>query len=293
MAVAGSIDAGSSVQTVMKTTFALYSAAILLSTFAFRAEAGIIAGPITNPANGHDYYLLTPNTWTASEAEAENLGGTLAVINDAAEEDWVFSTFGAYGGTNRNLWIGLRRQWPGGPFAWVTDEKSDYVNWHEGQPDNAGGVENCVHIWARSSDNPNSWNDVSDGHSWSSDNDTPDGVVEVPGKSNEKSLTAREKALIGTWYESGDPDKPCRIVGTGNLLFAINANRNASRIILTPQDLLFASNWKEHAEIVKDKLLWSAGDWWSRNTAEYRTAETSSDKKIQSPSGSVTDETAK
>src|ERR1017187_5437640 len=88
---------------IMKTTIALCGAALVSFAAIFHIRADIIAGPITNPANGHDYYLLTPNTWTASEAEAENLGGTLVVINNAAEEEWVFSKFGAYGGTNRNL----------------------------------------------------------------------------------------------------------------------------------------------------------------------------------------------
>ena len=37
--------------------------------------SGILLGPVTNPANGHSYYLLTQNTWTASEAEAVALGG--------------------------------------------------------------------------------------------------------------------------------------------------------------------------------------------------------------------------
>ncbi len=130
----------------MKIIIASCSAAILLLA-AFQTRASIIAGPITNPANRHDYYLLTPDTWTASEAEAEQLGGTLAIIRNAAEQEWVFSKFGAYGGTNRNLWIGLHRQWQGGPFVWITNEKLDYVNWENGQPDNAGGVENCVEIW--------------------------------------------------------------------------------------------------------------------------------------------------
>jgi len=49
----------------MKTIIASCSAALLLLA-AIQSRAGIIAGPITNPANGHEYYLLTPNTWTAS-----------------------------------------------------------------------------------------------------------------------------------------------------------------------------------------------------------------------------------
>src|SRR5271156_1098945 len=85
-----------------------FSAVILLFTAA-RLPAEIIAGPITNPANGHDYYLLSPNSWTASEAEAESLDGTLAVIKNANEQKWISSTFGAYKGTNHDLWIGLPR----------------------------------------------------------------------------------------------------------------------------------------------------------------------------------------
>jgi len=276
----------------MKATIAVCSAAILLSAVTFRAGAGIITGPITNAANGHDYYLLSPNSWTASEAEAESLGGTLVVINNAAEEDWVFSTFGDYGGTNRNLWIGLHRQGQGGPFAWVTDEKMDYADWHPGQPDNGGGTESCVHIWTRNADHPNSWNDLAD--NWTSGDDTPCGVVEVPGKSKEKSLTEREKSLIGTWYNNGDPDQPCWIAGTDNLLFAIDQNRDASRAIYTTEGLIFSPKWKQYAEIIKDKILWSRGNWWSRKPAEYKSEEISSNGTArQPPSGRMTDKTIK
>ena len=104
----------------MKSTFAICGAAILLSAVTFRAGAEIIAGPITNPANGHDYYLLSLNCWTISETEAESLGGTLAVIDNAGEQEWVYSTFGSYGGVNRGgLWIGLHRTKPGArPNPW-------------------------------------------------------------------------------------------------------------------------------------------------------------------------------
>ena len=45
----------------MKPTTILGSAAIMLFAIAFDADAEIIAGPIKNPANGHQYYLLSPN----------------------------------------------------------------------------------------------------------------------------------------------------------------------------------------------------------------------------------------
>ena len=31
------------------------------------ARAAVLAGPITNAANGHAYYLLSANSWMASE----------------------------------------------------------------------------------------------------------------------------------------------------------------------------------------------------------------------------------
>src|SRR5580698_8044752 len=124
------------------TTFLCLGAAFLSA--ATQTPAAILAGPITNPANSHNYYLLTPDTWANCEAQAEKLGGTLAVIKNAAEQDWTFSTFGNYGGASRGYWIGYRRQWPGGPFAWITDDKADFADWDSGEPNNTGGNENCV-----------------------------------------------------------------------------------------------------------------------------------------------------
>ena len=257
----------------MKTTIAIYGAAIILLTINFTARADIIAGPITNPANGHEYFLLTPDTWAASEAEAEQLGGTLAVIKNAADQEWVFSRFSSYGGTNRNLWIGLRRQWQGGPFAWVTDTKLDYVNWENGQPDNAGGVENCVEIWP--GDHRGAWNDASESQ-------IRYGVVEVPGKSNEKSLTGKEKELIGTWYASGNRDHPCWIAGTDNKLFQIYDGR-AVRLIFTAEGSLFLAN-RIRGELVKDKILWSNGTWWSQKPVAYGKNPKSSDEDTDTKS---------
>jgi hypothetical protein len=255
----------------MKTRIVSCGTTILLLA-SLNARAGIIAGPITNLANGHDYYLLTPATRTASEAEAENLGGTLAIIQNAAEQEWVYSKFGAYGGTDRNLWIGLRRQWPGGPFAWVTGEKLDYVNWENGQPDNAGGVENCVEIWP--GEHRGAWNDASE-------NLIRSGVVEVPGKSNESSLSEKEKALIGTWYASGDREHPCWITGTENKLFQIYDGR-AVRLFYTSEGSLSLSNGI-HGETVKDRILWSNGTWWSRKPVDYPTTEKSDTGKEPQP----------
>jgi hypothetical protein len=211
-------------------------------------------GPINNPDNGHDYYLLTPNTWTAAEAEAEKLGGTLAVIKNAAEEHWIFSTFASQGNANRALWIGLRRTFPGGPFEWVDGEatNSTYLNWCDTQPDNGGGVEDKVEIWTPHE----GWNDARN-------DEQHYGVVEMPQDLRKKTFTKKELSLIGTWYQTGRPDQTCYIARTQNRLFVITYDGRGG-ILIGDASSVTIPCWNMHGEIIEDKILWSNGAWWSR-----------------------------
>ncbi|MCI0621891.1 MAG: hypothetical protein L0387_09510 [Acidobacteria bacterium] len=103
--------------------------AAVLCGLAFSSALGLAAVPTGSPVvyNGHSYYLLTPDTWTASEAEALRLGGHLVTINDAAENQWVFATFhrtGQYG-----LWIGLNDEASEGTFVWSSGEPVTFTDW--------------------------------------------------------------------------------------------------------------------------------------------------------------------
>lgn len=249
----------------MNPKLILVLATAFLVVAATYSHAEIIAGPITNPANGHDYFLLTPDTWSASEAEAEQLGGTLAVIENQAEQDWAYSKFSNYGGTNWGLWLGFYRQSPGGAFRAVTDVRMNYFNWSVGEPSNSGGNENYIQMLYTGK-----WND-------NTDTANPVcGLVEVPGKSDEKALTVQEKSLLGDWYNNGDPNHHCYIVGTENKLFAINENRETSRLIATPEVYLFSPTWKQHVTVQGDKLLWTWGNWWSREPVKFKMAPAAS-----------------
>src|SRR5262249_44295001 len=130
-------------RTPMKTTLIIVT---LLASSATFLNAAILAGPVTNPTNGHKYYLLTEDTWQNSESQAIGLGGHLVTINDQAEQDWVFSTFGTYAGTTRSLWIGLREVGSEGNYEWVSGEPVTYTHWCCNQPDNSGGNESYVHM---------------------------------------------------------------------------------------------------------------------------------------------------
>src|SRR5262249_55077632 len=88
-----------------------------------------------NPANGHGYYLLPESTWVDAEAVAVSLGGHLVTINDDDEQQWVFNTFNAYRGVDRNLWIGLTDKDQEGSFQWVSGEPFVYSHWMPGSPD--------------------------------------------------------------------------------------------------------------------------------------------------------------
>ncbi len=110
-------------------------------------HGGVVAGPTTNPANGHTYYLLSPADWDESEAEAVSLGGHLVTLSDAAEQDWVYGTFGSVGGVPRALWIGLTDPSQTGAWSWISGERLAYRHWAPGEPNNFGGDEDGVHLW--------------------------------------------------------------------------------------------------------------------------------------------------
>ncbi|MBI3941054.1 MAG: hypothetical protein HY315_09480 [Acidobacteria bacterium] len=168
----------------------LYSSSIYLAIVyvtlllpATNVKAAVLFGPITNPANGHVYYLLDTASWTDSESEALTLGGHSVTISDAAENDWVFDTFVSLLPTDviATLWLGLNDAAQEGTFVWANGEPVTFTNWSTRQPDNGRGVENYAHVWTPF-DLPQApaewrkWNDAAnDGFGVG----TPYGVVEV------------------------------------------------------------------------------------------------------------------
>jgi hypothetical protein len=159
----------------------------------------VVAGPLTNAANGSVYYLLSSSTWTEAEAKAIQLGGHLATINDEAENTWVFTNFSSYGGSSSHLWIGLNDIATEGTFVWTSGETPAYTRWNSGEPNDVSGNDDYGHInspvyyppTATWNDHPNTTTDGS-GHPFR-------GVVEVVPQSNAVPIadaSATEKLLI-------------------------------------------------------------------------------------------------
>src|SRR3982751_4148083 len=76
-----------------------------------------IAGPVTNLDTKHQYYLLSQSNWFDAADTADALGGHLAVIDDIAENDFIYSMWGG----SRHLWIGLYDTEGLGEFQWVNN----------------------------------------------------------------------------------------------------------------------------------------------------------------------------
>ncbi len=105
---------------------------------------------VRSPDGRHCYTLETaPLGWDAAEGMCASMHGTLATIHSQAEHDLIWSmdpTQIALGATDRTSECNVTI--PGCVFQWVTAEPFLWSDWGPGQPDNAGGVEDCAELYA-------------------------------------------------------------------------------------------------------------------------------------------------
>lgn len=105
---------------------------------------------------GHCYYI-GPNkkTWDDSIVDCQRKGSYLVKVEDASENLWLQTVMIA---NNINiLRIGAHDILHEGTWRWISDSTAvDYTNWGGGQPDNAGGSEDCAELWKAASYR---WND--------------------------------------------------------------------------------------------------------------------------------------
>lgn len=82
--------------------------------------------------NGH-FYVLTDESfsWFDAESYAHRLGGQLVTVDDAAEMQWLWETFGD---ASPQFWIGLNDMVEEGSWVWPNRKPPTYTNWMEGQP---------------------------------------------------------------------------------------------------------------------------------------------------------------
>ncbi|XP_070539251.1 perlucin-like protein [Ptychodera flava] len=92
------------------------------------------------------YYIYDYHQYTFEEAETvcQATGSTLVIIDDA-EENLFLKGFTRH---VYHLWIGLTDIDVEGKWVWADGSPLKYSNWNHGEPNNAGGIEDCAHFWS-------------------------------------------------------------------------------------------------------------------------------------------------
>jgi hypothetical protein len=163
---------------------------VLLSSFlSSTVRATILDGPVVDPANGYSYYIISSASWMTSEAQAQAMGGHLAIITSAAENTWIFNTFDPYvSALPGDMWIGFSDSTVNdgtgsqhaADFKWANDAPVTYTNWSAGEPNNdpnlGGEYYACMVGYSAYGETPGEWNDKNNTGSL-----TPSyGLVQVP-----------------------------------------------------------------------------------------------------------------
>lgn len=110
--------------------------------------------------NGHSYKLFdTGLNWNDAKAYCERLGGHLVTITSGLEQTFVQDLIVSHG-TKGYYWTGGVRN-SNGDFVWITGEEFSYSNWGNGEPTNAGSIENVITIYKYQGLN-GMWNDLAE-----------------------------------------------------------------------------------------------------------------------------------
>jgi len=112
--------------------------------------------PTLNPSNGHYYYQISsgPIDFDTAKSVAESytfqgVQGHLATIQDAQENDFLATTFGA------RAWLGAIQDVnsptysePSGGWTWITGEAFTFSNWAPGEPNDFNGNEEYLEVFS-------------------------------------------------------------------------------------------------------------------------------------------------
>ncbi|WP_199248851.1 SBBP repeat-containing protein [[Phormidium] sp. ETS-05] len=201
----------------------------------------------THPETGHKYFLTTPDTWLGAQEQAQALGGNLVTIDDAAENQWLFDTFG-----NGPKWIGLNDS-PiygntEGDYQWVSGDAVTFLNWRS-TPDNTLHTPEGEDFSETNFYGVGTWNDMPSQQNW-----IRPGIVEITAPPPPIPDNSWLPNLLGT--VNSDQSRGVVVDNDGNVYIAggtngsLDGNTNASGInanfadpFLTKYDALGNKLW--------------------------------------------------
>jgi hypothetical protein len=121
--------------------------------------------------NGHVYELIVTGSalsWTAARDQAVSLGGHLATLTSAAENEFVYRQVigSAARSATAGPWIGgfqdpVDAAVPTEAWKWVTGEPWSFTAWAQGAPDDNNGrmPEYCLHYYSPNGSRNPTWHD--------------------------------------------------------------------------------------------------------------------------------------
>ncbi len=188
--------------------------------FAFATETAKIPRDAMH-YRGHYYYAYSDvKTWTQAKEACEAVGGHLATIT-SAEEQQAVTEYLTELRSRSGYWLGATDQEKEGEWRWVTGENWSYENWDEAQPDNYVSPDNYSPTGQKDEDylgialgdrnwaGNGCWNDFSDNHTGS---DTSLGYLCEWDYASEWAGSEIEKAekydLIPDSIKGGDYTEP-------------------------------------------------------------------------------------
>ncbi|MDR1834915.1 MAG: C-type lectin domain-containing protein [Fusobacteriaceae bacterium] len=96
-------------------------------------------------AGNHQYQVIFKRmNWDDAKAHCESLGGHLATITSAEEQEYIINLLPQ--DLREGYWIGLHDRNVEGRWEWVTGEPLLYTNWNDGEPNDDGNGEDIVEL---------------------------------------------------------------------------------------------------------------------------------------------------
>ena len=105
--------------------------------------------------DGHSYYLCPETvTWFEGRDRCLEWGMDLVILETAEENDWLTTHLGMPFGPR--WWFGLSDLEVEGDWRWVDGSPLEFSSWHNAEPNDYGGNEDCgqLYLW-----DDNTWND--------------------------------------------------------------------------------------------------------------------------------------
>ncbi|XP_062283172.1 galactose-specific lectin nattectin-like [Scomber scombrus] len=90
--------------------------------------------------------------WADAEHACTSHGGNLASLPNTKVYNFIRAIIHASTGKHTITWVGGYDATKDGVWLWSDGSKFDFKGWHSGEPNNAGGHENCMEINFREKD---------------------------------------------------------------------------------------------------------------------------------------------